>query len=283
MGPPLGVLFAEAYMAHVESMAINSIDCKPHTYCRYVDDICIDIETEEHLNSLKTALEEHSVMKFTTESSVNNKIPFLDVLIDATDNTFHTTVFTKPTDKGHCLSGDSECPDQYKDSVIRSYINRAIKHCSTWPLLHQELERVRKLLVNNRYTHTIIDDHIRRQLHAHFDRTKHTGEPNLDQRSQLKLYYKGSMSTAYKKDEKVLRDIVSKNCIPTKTDDNINLLIYYKNPSISSIVMTNNLSKDTSILKATNIVYEFQCPLATVRAVITHHTLVTQPQLYLAA
>ena len=39
MGSPLGVLFAEAYMSHVESMAISSIDPKPFIYCRYIDDI----------------------------------------------------------------------------------------------------------------------------------------------------------------------------------------------------------------------------------------------------
>ena len=213
------------------------------------------------VDSLRTSLQQHSVLSFTTESSVNHKIPFLDVQIDATDNTFVTTVFKKPTDRGHCLSGDSECPDQYKESVIRAYINRAIKHCSTWPLLHQELQRVRQLLVNNRYKHSDIDEHIHRQLHKHLARPNQADKPNDDQSTQIKLYYQGSMSTAYKKDEKILRDIVSKNCIPTKADDKIKLIIFYKNPSISNLVMSNNLSKDTSALKATNIVYEYQCPL----------------------
>ena len=208
MGSPLGVLFAEAYMAHVESKAIDSMETKPHTYCRYVDDIFVDIQNEEHLDSLRTSLQQHSVLSFTTESSVNHKIPFLDVQIDATDNTFVTTVFKKPTDRGHCLSGDSECPDQYKESVIRAYINRAIKHCSTWPLLHQELQRVRQLLVNNRYKHSDIDEHIHRQLHKHLARPNQADKPNDDQSTQIKLYYQGSMSTAYKKDEKILRDIV---------------------------------------------------------------------------
>ena len=140
MGSPLGVLFAEAYMAHIESVAISSLHTPPYTYCRYVDDIFVDMNDEVHLASLKMALEEHSVLRFTTELSINGKMPFLDVHIDASDKSFTTSVFRKPTDPGRCMSGDSECPDKYKESVIRAYINRAIKHCSTWPLLHQELQ-----------------------------------------------------------------------------------------------------------------------------------------------
>ena len=90
-------------------------------------------------------------------TSVNHRIPFLDVLIDAADGPFVTTVFRKPTDTGHCLNGDSECPDKYKDSVVRAYVNRAIKHCSTWPLLHQEFQRIRQMLVNNKYKLSDID------------------------------------------------------------------------------------------------------------------------------
>ena len=153
-------------MAHIESRAIHSLNTPPHIYCRYVDDIFVDTTGEEHLASLTAALEEHSVLKFTIEPSINNKLPFLDVHIDASDKTFVTTVFRKPTDAGRCMSGDSECSDKYKDSVVRAYIIRAIKHCSTWPLLHQELQRVRQLLVNNRYTHKDIDDQTRRQLHT---------------------------------------------------------------------------------------------------------------------
>ena len=53
-------------------------------------------------------------------------------------------------------------------------------------------------------------------IHAHFARTSRSGDTNKEQQSELKLYYKGSMSTTYKKDEKILRDIVSKNCTPTR-------------------------------------------------------------------
>ena len=39
------------------------------------------------------------------------------------------------------------------------------------------------------------------------------------------------------------------------------LIIYYQAPSTSKLIMTNNPSRDTTDLKATNVVYEFQCPI----------------------
>ena len=45
MGSPLGVLFAEAFMAHVEQAVLDSGRvAKPSLYCRYVDDILLDVD-----------------------------------------------------------------------------------------------------------------------------------------------------------------------------------------------------------------------------------------------
>ena len=77
----------------------------------------------------------------------------------------------------------------------------------------------------------------------------------------IHLYYKGCMSTSYKDDEKALRDIISRNGIPTRPQDNIKFIIYYQSPKVSSMVMVNNLSRDNSDLKAVNVVYEFHCPI----------------------
>ena len=78
----------------------------------------------------------------------------------------------------------------------------------------------------------------------------------------MKLFYKGSMSSAYRSDEKVLRSIVRRNCTPVQPYNEVKLVIYYQSPSTSKLIMMNNPSRDTSDLKATNIIYEFHCPLA---------------------
>ena len=65
MGSPLGVLFAEAFMAHVERTVLDSGRVpKPSLYCRYVDDILLDIDGPEKLHLLKTQLEQASGLQF---------------------------------------------------------------------------------------------------------------------------------------------------------------------------------------------------------------------------
>ena len=67
------------------------------------------------------------------------------------------------------------------------------------------------------------------------------------------------MSDAYKTDERVLRGIIHRNCNPESTNDKLKLTIFYKSPKVSGLVMKNNLSHDPSILKQTNVVYQFTC------------------------
>lgn len=257
MGSPLGVLFAEAYMAHIESLALNGMDAQPFTYCRYIDDIFVDTQSEQQLLDLKSKLEEISVLKFTIEMAVNHKISFLDVAVDALDGQYITSVYRKPTDTGSCLNGNSECPDRYKESVIRAYIHRALNHCSSWPLIHQEFDRIRNLLASNNYSITDIDAQIRRQLHQHFKSP--TGKRE-SKGTDIRMYYQSKMSTAHKADEKAIRDIVERNCIPVNPDHSVKLTIYYKSPKIAGLVMRNDMSRDNSLLKETNVVYEFKCP-----------------------
>ena len=262
----------------------------------------MDIQTDDQLLSLKGKLEENSVLQFSVDRAVDERIPFLDVHVDASSGSYVTSVYRKPTDNGKCLNGVSECPERYKDSVIRAYVHRALKHCSTWPLIHQELDRIRSILVSNNYSLTAFDQQVRRQLHKHFsqDQGRSPGhsagrheedqqqaesqqeeevvEPTEPQQQEqdgqqdgaqqdgeegrsIHLYYKGCMSTSYKDDEKALRGIIERNCIATRPQDNIKFIIYYKSPKVASMIMKNNLSGDNSDLKATNVVYEFHCPL----------------------
>ncbi|XP_076037506.1 uncharacterized protein LOC143022964 [Oratosquilla oratoria] len=76
MGSPLGVLFAQAYMCHVEYSVLSSINPSPKMYLKNVDDIFIDVDRDEQLDNLKRALEENSCLRFTIEKSLENKIPF---------------------------------------------------------------------------------------------------------------------------------------------------------------------------------------------------------------
>ncbi|XP_068229086.1 uncharacterized protein [Palaemon carinicauda] len=148
MGSPLGVLFANFYMGVIEERVFSQLEC-PAVYFRYIDDTFIKATSINAIENLRRTFEDNSVLHFTLEHSIDNRLPFLDVLISSTDEGFQTTVYTKPTNLGMCLNGDSECPACYKASTIKAFVRRALSHCSTWTETHKELERTAQILINN--------------------------------------------------------------------------------------------------------------------------------------
>ncbi|XP_076045761.1 uncharacterized protein LOC143028004 [Oratosquilla oratoria] len=141
-------------MCHLENKVLQNPELRPFTYCRYVDDIFVEVRSESHLMELQQAMES-SVLKFTYELNLHNKIPFLDILISSEDDQYQTTVYRKKTDIGRCLNAASECPQRYKLSVIRAYLRRAFRNCSSWTLFHQELSGIMQILSNNGYSNTV--------------------------------------------------------------------------------------------------------------------------------
>ena len=258
MGSPLGVLFAQAFMTRVEETVLQAqgID-KPSLYCRYVDDILVDVKDDVELSNLRARLEEVSGLKFTVEKSVADRISFLDVAIDAHTGSFATDVFRKPTDMGNCMNGKSECPDRFKDSVIKAYVNRAIKHCSTWNALDNELKRVKQILINNNYPIHAVDKQIQNAINKHVK----TPNPPSAEGTTHTLFFKNIMSPAYKTDERMLRNIIKRNCKPVQEKDALRLVIFYQSPTTASLVMKNNLSCDKTLLKQSNVIYQYKCNL----------------------
>ena len=193
MGSPLGPLFANFYMAHIENLVLSDAEAAPSTYVRYVDDCFVDVRDVDHLLKLIHKFESNSVLHFTYELSHDNTISFLDVVVERGDNRFNTSVYRKPTNTGQTLNADSECPTRYKTSVIRSFVRRAIRSCSTNETMHQEFVRTKQLLVNNGYRNRDIDIEIRHQLDQQYssDNDKH------DKITTHHLYYKNFMNSEY--------------------------------------------------------------------------------------
>ena len=66
---------------------------KKNIYERYVDDILLLADNIEEIKKLHS--KNSSVLKFTYELNIKNEIPFLDVLIDAKNYNFNTSVYKK--------------------------------------------------------------------------------------------------------------------------------------------------------------------------------------------
>ena len=240
MGSPLGVLFANAFMCHVEDKVLRECDVQPSMYYRYVDDVILDVPNNDQLETLKMALETESGLGFTAEPSVSNKLPFLDLMVINQGDDFSTDVYVKPTNLGRCMNGSGDCTDSYKRDVIRSYVKRALTHCLTWPLVDRELKRVKQMLINNGYNNNDVDDISRDMIHKYMT-TPNTVRNAEDRHSKsIDLYYRNTLTPSWKKDEKAIRDIITRHVIPAQPNHRVHLHIYYKTPRTSALIMRNN-------------------------------------------
>ncbi|XP_045104384.1 uncharacterized protein LOC123499916 [Portunus trituberculatus] len=252
MGSPLGVLFSNFFMGTIES-ALLTTD-RPSIYCRYVDDIFIRVRNLQELQNLRQRFINATGLNFTYEESSNGRLPFLDILVTASNYGFKTTVFTKPTNQGLCLNGDSECPKRYLTSTISAYVRRALTHCSTWAETHQELERVTQVLVNNGYSNT----HVSQTIKNYLDRW-HNQQDTPREEEKIKLYYRGYMSTDYRTEEKVMKDIIYKNVAPTDENTRITLTIYYKSRKTSQLLLRNRPADYKTPLQEDHVIYQHTC------------------------
>ena len=257
MGSCLGPTFAAFYMGNLEQEVFSeSPSIKPTIYARYVDDVFLLVENKEHLVTLKTIFESRSILKFTYEMNCDNRLPFLDILVDNNNqNKFGTKVYRKSTNTGRCLNAHSECVDRYKNSVIYSYLNRAYKTCQNWKDFHEELLHIKQILVNNNFSNSVIDKETRKFLQSKLG--------NKEQNSKLikiPVYYQNQFHLNYKTEEKIMKDIILKNVKCVQADHRLQLIIYYSNRKTSNLVIKNNLSPPQPLLDHSGVVYEFSCP-----------------------
>ena len=259
MGSPLGVLFANAYMCHVEEQVLGNMQRAPHVYKRYIDDIYVMADSEDDLQALRLSMEDASVLKFTYEVGANDKLPFLDVLVDNSTGRTATSVYRKKTDGGRCLNAFSECPQRYKTGVIRTYVRRALRTCSSWDGVDEELKHVKQMLVNNNYSNSEIDREISAAINDYMRESNSENRGHQEKQETLTLYYRNTMTRAYKQDERIIKRIVHHNVTATE-NRKIQLRIYYKNKRTSNLIMRNNMHRE-DWLQTTNVVYHWTCPI----------------------
>ena len=257
MGSPLGPIFANFYMSDLEARVLKGIDLqnKPLLYLRYVDDIIIIVQEEQHLYDLKENFEKESVLRFTTELGWSS-LHFLDVNIEFQDNSISTSVYTKRTNEGDCLNFKSECPEKYKRSVIFTLLNRAYKISSNWIQFNSECVRLKQIFVNNNYPVHIIEEETKIFLNKKLKSATKTVEDVTHT-----LYYKNQMTPNYQTDERIIKGIFTDKVKCIKENERLSLRIYYNNMKVKNMLMKNNMTKNNDKLRMSNVVYKINCPV----------------------
>ena len=254
MGSPLGVLFANMYMSEVEERTFKNHP-PPGIYTRYIDDIFVSTTEDDQVPEMITNLQANSCLRFTSENSVDGRLPFLDVDITKRGDHFSTKVYTKPTNVGRCLNARGECPTAYKRSVAAAYVNRALTHCSSWMETHRELDRIRQLLTNNGYNDQLIEEVIKTKL----EKYAAPGNETIGNQESIILYYQNSYHNNYKQECDAIKKIIRRGVLPTDASTTVKMRIYCKPNLTRSLFMRNSTAPRTPREATTNVVYKFNC------------------------
>ena len=75
------------------------------------------------------------------------------------------------------------------------------------------------------------------------------------------FFYRNQMHYDYKSDEKILKTLIHRNILPTDPNKRIKLIMYYNKFKTSNLVIKNNSSRLIGVLRKTNVIYQFKCPL----------------------
>ena len=252
MGGPLSVRFADFFMSEVENQALNNISSRPSMYGRYVDDVFL-VCHETLMLELKDKMTVISGLNFTVEKSFNNKLPFLNVLVEKVTGQFKTSIYRKPTDVGSCMNANGDCPDQYKTSVIKGFLWRAKKLTTEKEEFLLELKRAKQILVNNGFSNTMVNNEIKWFLRRSVEQRP------VEPIEVHRLFYQNFMNSGYRQDEEAIREIVTNNIKTKDANNKIKLIIYYKTRKTSQYFMKNCISPKPRELATTNVIYDFKC------------------------
>ena len=252
MGSPLGPIYANYYMSHIENNILPNMHNPPTLYCRYVDDTLLLVNNQQQLNNIVNVFKNNSVLNFTSEIEKHQQINFLDITIKRDNGNIITSIFKKPTASDDYINFNGCCPQQYKIGVIKTLLHRAYHNSSNYQLFNNEIDNIKQALINNNFPIQTIDKAIN-----NFISQKITNNIKSDNIRTIDIYYKNQMTSYYKNDEKQLQKIISKYIKPKEPDKKVKLLIYYKTRKLKNLLIKNNLNH---IENKDHIVYEFTCP-----------------------
>ena len=242
MGSPLGPALANIFLGYHEDQLFARTP-KPMYYCQYVDDTFVlfpsQLEASEFHKSLNKL---HDALQFTKEVETNNKLPFLDVLVEHANGEMITSVYRKDTFTGQYMRWNSFAPKQRKLNLIYTLTLRALSICSP-SKIDNELKNIKSILLKNGYPEIIVDTFMARKIRL-FNGKKRYG-PKLCP-IYMKLPWIGAKSILF---ENQIRNKI-KLCFPAAE-----VRVIYSTRSL----MKFHLKVAVPTLLRSKVIYQFQC------------------------
>ena len=171
MGSPLGSLIANIFMCELENDIIPTMSEKLNSWSRYVDDTFAFAKPSEVEDIHRKLNGYDPQIQFTYETETDNRIPFLDVMIERKNDHLETSVYRKKTNTNIYMNWNSHSPRSWKIGTLRNLTRRAIMIASE-NNLQKELDHIQKVFceINDypeRLTKKIITEEVNRQPTPH--------------------------------------------------------------------------------------------------------------------
>lgn len=155
-----------------------------------MDDTFVLLKPDSNIDDVPNILNGfHSSIQFTYELEKDGSIPFLDVKVIRSQVeqktktgdyqstpafAFDTTIHRKETFTGLMINWHSFVPHSYKKAGVVSMIQRALTICSTYTLLANEFDQVRRICQLNNYPWSFVDTCIGIGLTKHRNKQSET-------------------------------------------------------------------------------------------------------------
>ena len=125
MGDPLAPFLSEIFMANLEQR-LQERNVLPERWWRYVDDVFCIIKRDSLTAVLDTINSIETSIKFTYETEINGRLPFLDILIvrEPSLPTLSFEIYRKPTNTRRTIPATSNHSHQHKMAAYHHMIHR---------------------------------------------------------------------------------------------------------------------------------------------------------------
>ena len=211
----------------------------------------------------------HVNIKFTKEIEIESSLPFLDVNIKVIDNKFIFNTYRKPTFTGLFLNYFANAPLKFKKSLVNCLIHRIFSITSSWSYFHLDTVSLLGYLNSNGYPSNFFYKVLNRFLmHKFCYNPVNVNKFDVCNLIILPYYKKAS-------------DHFGKSIVKFFKSKNVIVNIVFKSVKLGSCF---SLKDKTPFLLKSNVVYEFQCPVAQDRYIgkTTRH-LITRIKEHLSA
>lgn len=185
MGNPLSCFIANIFMSHLETFAKTSFQYFPRIWYRYVDDVFAVFDRSEDLQNFTNQLNSiYPTIKFTSETEINNTLPFLDVLVIKNSNKIEFDIYRKPTHVDRYIVNESNHPPSQKRAAFNSMIYRLLNTPLTEDRFKNELNYIKKVAEFNGFSTNLIDNIFRKAKKKHEKKLKTTLQPQHEDKKR---------------------------------------------------------------------------------------------------